>query len=458
MVKLSVKDILASTGARLISGSETAEVPSLSTDTRNIIPGSFFIAIKGRSFDAHDFVVEALEAGAAGAVVDKPVDLPDSLQGKHVIMADDTTSAMGKIAALIRSRVDIPVICITGTNGKTTTKEILAHVLSSKFKVLKSKKSFNNIIGLSLTLFDMEADHQAAVLEVGTNHPGEIAELASIASPRVAVITNIGDGHLEFLGDRRGVLKEKASLLDSLPVSGLAILNKDDELLSGLKGRGFEIRSFGRAEGSDLRIADIRKTDCGYVFSANGERYSLPLEGEHNVYNAAAAISVARYLWMTPQEIRESLVSVCLPDMRLQKVAAGGNTFINDSYNANPCSFECALKVLGECGDPKRKGVVAGDMMELGARAGDFHRQIGRSIAEKGMDFLVAVGSNAQNTIDGAVEHGMDSSRALRASDHKEAADMVRRLAPDGAVILLKGSRSSKMEEVLKCFTTSCTR
>lgn len=458
MVKITIKDILSATGGKLASGTGNYNVPAFSTDTRNIIPGSVFIAIKGKNFDGHDYVKDALDKGASGAIVERAIDTGASNKDKDVIVVGDTQEAMGKIASVIRSRVSIPVISITGTNGKTTTKEILAHILSSKYKVLKSKKSFNNIIGLSLTLFELDPSHEVAVLEIGTNHPGEIGALGAIARPDIAVITNIGDGHLEFFGDRRGVFNEKTSLLDHMSASGKAFLNKDDELLSHVPHASAAGKFFGRAAGSDLVITKVSRTAYGHEFSLNGDGYSIPLEGEHNVHNAAAAVAVARHLGLSPEEIRESLEKVSLPEMRLQKVKSGGVTFINDSYNANPSSFECALKVLSGDTSAGKRGVVAGDMMELGDRTEEFHRKIGRSIAEKGIDFLIAIGPNAGHMVSGAVDSGMPADRAMRAGTHQAAADLLKGFAGADTVVLLKGSRSARMEEVLKCFTTFCTR
>ena len=458
MVKLTVKDIEVFSGGKIVSGDTAAIVPFFSTDTRNIIPGSTFIAIKGKNFDGRDYVREALAKGAAGAIVESGAGLEGVGKDKHLVVVDDATEAMGSLAARIRSHVDIPVMYITDTNRKTTTKEILSHILSSKFKVLKSKKSFNNIIGLSLTLFDLDPSHEVAVLEIGTNHPGEVPKLASIARPHMAIITNIGDGHLEFFGDRNGVFIEKTSLLDLLPPSGMAFLNKDDELLSGVAKTDDGKKFYGKGEGADFGIGDLDRRADGYGFSVNGREFFVPLEGEHNVYNATAAIAAAEYFGLTPEEIKESLSKVSLPEMRLEKVRSGDVVFINDSYNANPNSFECALKVLEKDPFASKKGVVAGDMMELGAKTEEFHRTLGMSIAEKGIDFLITIGPNARHMIDGAVRSGMGKDRVVEAEDYRSAADMVRRFSGPDTVVLLKGSRSSRMEEVLKCFTTFCTR
>ena len=458
MVRITVKDILGATGGRLASGKASPAVPSFSTDTRSIIPGGVFIALKGKNFDGHDFLEQAFDKGAAGAIVERAPDPGASRKEKNIVVVDDCLEAMGRIASEIRKRVDVPVVCITGTNGKTTTKEILAHILASRYKVLKSRKSFNNIIGLSLTLFDLEPSYEAVVLEVGTNHPGEIRRLAAIADPHMAIITNIGDGHLEFLGDRHGVFVEKTSLLDTLPDPGMAFLNGDDELLARVSNRGLARKFFGCGERCDLRITDITKKAGGCGFSLNGHAYHVPLEGTHNVYNAAAAIAVAGYFGLTPQEINESLARIALPGMRLEKVKVDNITFMNDSYNANPGSFECALKVLQENETAGKRWVVAGDMLELGVRTAEFHRMLGRSIAEKGIDFLITMGPNARHVIDGALGSGMGRDRVVRAETHQAAAEMIRRSAAADTVVLLKGSRSARMEEVLKCFTTFCTR
>ncbi|MDD3088402.1 MAG: UDP-N-acetylmuramoyl-tripeptide--D-alanyl-D-alanine ligase [Candidatus Omnitrophica bacterium] len=455
MIEISVEDVVDITGGTLECGG-AADIKKFCTDTRDIVPGSYFIAIKGRNFDGNDFILDALEKGASGVITERKGALAVPA-GKTVISVPDTREAMASIASALRSRTGAVVVCITGTNGKTTTKEILSHVLSSKYKVLKSRKSFNNIIGLSLTFFDLEEDHEVIVLETGTNHPGEIAELASIARPHAAVITNIGDGHLEFFRDRQGVFLEKICLLDLLPKNGISFLNKDDEFLSKVHECGFAVRSFGRDPGSDIHITAVERAAEGYSFLLNGEKYDLPLEGEHNVYNAAAAIGVAAYLGMTPDEIRSSLKDARLPEMRIEKVTVGDVVFINDSYNANPGSFGSALNVLFDQRGASRRGVVSGDMGELGVKTSEFHRKLGSRMAERAVDFVVAVGVHASDVIEGAVSSGISRDRAIEARDHREAAEIVKKMVSKGTFVLLKGSRSARMEEVLKCFTTFCT-
>ncbi len=457
MIELTVKDIARVTGGQLFSEKKDAVIKGFSIDSRTIVPGQFFIAVKGKNFDGHDFAGDAVDKGASGLVVEYPLKALPMEKVDHVIVVEDAREAMGMIAAEIRSRVNIPVICVTGTNGKTTLKGILSRILSSGYRVLESRKSYNNVIGLSLTLFDLDPSHDMAVLELGTNHPGEIAKLARIARPTAAIITNIGDGHLEYFVDREGVFKEKIHLLEFLPPSGVAFLNKDDVFLSGGDRQGVVKKFYGLSDGCDFRISDVVKRGNGYSFSLNGKEYFIPLEGEHNVHNAAVAIAAAEHLGVNRENIQKKLEEVSLPEMRLESIDVNGMMFINDSYNANPDSFECALRTL-QAAAGRYKGVVAGEMLELGERTGEMHRMIGKSIADKGVDFLITLGSSAGHMIKGALESGMEKERVLCAKSHEEAAEMVRRMARPGTVVLLKGSRASKMEEVLKCFTIFCIR
>ncbi|MGB2601932.1 MAG: UDP-N-acetylmuramoyl-tripeptide--D-alanyl-D-alanine ligase [Candidatus Omnitrophota bacterium] len=457
MINITVKEIAQATGGRVYSRKENETVNGFSIDSRTTVPGDIFIAIKGSNFDGHDFIGEALDKGASGIIVQEKAGISLPSNASHLIAVEDTLEALGRVAAEIRSRVDIPVVCITGTNGKTTVKDILSRLLSAEYKVLKSDKSYNNIIGLSLTLFDLDSSYDVVVLELGTNHPGEIPVLARIAAPHIAIITNIGDGHLQYFVDREGVFVEKISLLDYLPDTGMAFLNRDDPLLARAATRGVTRKFYGSSEGSDFLISDFSRKNDGYEFSLNGDVFFVPLKGEHNIYNAASAVAVAGYFGISVDNIRQLLKEISLPGMRLEKVTAENITFINDSYNANPDSFECALMVLKENDEGRKKGVVAGDMMELGEKSDEFHEMIGKSIQDKGFDFLITLGKSAGHIADGALEEGMSKDRVLRVETHEEAAVMIKQMADKDAVVLLKGSRASRMEEVLKCFTISCT-
>jgi len=457
MIDLTVQEAVRAAGGRLICGDPGAPIRGFSIDSRGIKAGEFFIAVKGERFDGHDFIGEAGEKGAAGLVTGVGRHSDERGVFEHIIEVEDTTRAMGDIARAIRRKLSIPVVCVTGTNGKTTVKDMLAHLLSAEKRVLASERSYNNIIGLSLTLFGAEAFHDAAVLEIGSNHPGEIAALAGIASPDIAVITNIGRGHLEYFSDRGTVFREKMSLVAGVPDTGTVFLNGDDDMLSGCGAAHPGGRFFGTARGSDILISDVCKEEEGYGFSLNGRPFHLPLEGAHNVNNAAAAVAVAEYIGMGYVTLRERLKGVSLQEMRLEKIREGNILFINDAYNANPDSFECALDVL-DAEDGGKKIVVAGDMMELGDKSDELHRELGRDMARRGLDLLITIGEKAAHAGAEAVDAGMDPDRVLRAADHAAAAEIVHSAAEDGAVVLLKGSRVSRMEEVIRCFTSSCTR
>ncbi len=457
MINIKIREIANFPGAQVFTENEDAYVKAFSVDSRTIRPGEIFIALSGKNFDGHNFIDDAVRKGASGLMVEDINYQMYIERVEHVIIVKDTLSAMGMIAARVRKRLRIPFVCVTGTNGKMTLKDILAHVLSSKHKVLKSKGSYNNIIGLSLSLFDLDPTHDIAVLELGTNYPGEIEMLSRLAQPQIAIITNIGSGHLKHLSDRKGVFDEKISLLDALPGSGMAILNKDDTFLSEVESEKAQLNFFGEDPSSEYHITKIKKVDRGFSFCLNGEKFSVPLEGRHNVFNAAAAIACAKHFGLTDADIRKKLEEVSLPSMRLERVSVRGVMFINDAYNANPDSFASALSALGDAGATGKKGVVAGDMLELGAASCDLHRALGKNIAGSGIDFFVMLGDKSGSMAEGALEGGMKKENIFCVEDHQAAADVIKERADDDTVVLLKGSRGTKMEEVIKCFTTSYT-
>ncbi|MFH1877900.1 MAG: UDP-N-acetylmuramoyl-tripeptide--D-alanyl-D-alanine ligase [Candidatus Omnitrophota bacterium] len=460
MIEVSVSDIITATGGELLEGEARTVVKGFCADSRKDVKGRFFIALKGASFDGHDYLDGVIAQGASGVIMRKDSARVKNITGRAVtvVLVDDTMECMGRLAGYIRKRVRIPVACVTGTNGKTSVKEILSHLLSAEYNVLKSEKSYNNIIGLSLTLFNLEDHHEAMVLELGTNHPGEISELSGIAKPDIGVITNIGCGHLESFYDREGVYKEKITLIDSLPSGGTAVLNNDDDYLSRAGGIKCKKEYYGMKYGSSFRISDVARKEKGYEFALNGNTLYIPFDGIHNVYNAACAASAALIMGIPYAAVKERLTGAPLPGMRLEPVDLGNIIFINDSYNANPDSFECALNVLREKYPRARKGVVAGDMLELGYRSDDLHRKAGRSVYNHGIDFLVTVGDKARFIAEGAVEEGMKTDFVLHAENHRDAAEKVRFMASaEKTVVLLKASRAAKMEEVLKCFTTCYT-
>jgi len=457
MVKFSIEEIAEIVGGELFSGNKKEKITAgFSIDSRTIKRGQFFIAIKGDSYDGHNFVSRAIQKKASGVIVENAAGELLKQNQACVIVVKDTIKAMSDIASAIRKESKIPFICVTGTNGKTTVKNILSDILSVKYRVLKSPASFNNVIGVSRTLFQLIDDFDIAVIELGTNHPGEIAALSGIVAPNAAVITNIGRGHLDGLSDKRGVFDEKRKLLDFLPVGGKVFLNKDDALLGSVCSEKISVSFFGTDQESDNVIEKIRKKNDGYEFCLSGKKYYLPVAGAHNVYNASAAILAAESFGVGYDLAREALLGTRLPKMRLEKIVSDTCRFINDSYNANPDSFECALEFLKSV-DSKKKGVVAGNMSELGVRSGFFHRELGKSIAEKNIDFLIVVGTCAREIALAAEGAGMEAQKVIYSENAENAAKMVSKMADADTTVLVKGSRVSKMEEVIKCYTTFYT-
>jgi UDP-N-acetylmuramoyl-tripeptide--D-alanyl-D-alanine ligase len=450
----SLAEIASLSGSSVSTAYAGLKISGFSTDSRRISPGDIFIALKGENFDGRDFIREAAERGAHAALV--PGDVKSS--PVPCIITADIYGALAGIAADIRCRCNIPVICITGSNGKTSVKDILGSMLSRKYRVLKSERSYNNLLGICLTLFRLDAEHEIAVLEVGTNKKGEISFLSGILRPDVCIINNISYGHIGAFETLNAVLEEKISMLGSMEPGALAVLNGDDRLLQGVRPRNVRTEYFGKSSGSDIRISDISKQEHGYSFKINGESYRIQASGEHNIMNAAAACAVAGHFGVEYRDIKKTMKEHTLPPMRLTRERYGNIMFINDAYNANPGSFSAALEVLSGEVSGGLKCVVAGDMLELGEISSELHFGTGRLIAHKGFDLLVVLGKEARHIAEGAVSAGMRPESVKEVSSHMEAAQRLAEIGESGAVVLVKGSRKSKMEEVIKCFTSCYIR
>lgn len=453
----NLKDIIEFIEGEVIPVNIPQKVKGFSIDSRTIEKGNIFIAVKGNSFDGHDFIGEALSRGAAAVILSERERVKNFCSGNFIIVKD-TLETLGRIASFIRKNSEIPFICITGTNGKTTVKNMVSEILAKKYNVLRSKKSFNNLFGVALTLFELKDFHEIAVLEIGTNSPGEIDCLAEILKPDIGVITNIGYGHVEAFKDLAGVFREKSALLRHLSCEGLAVLNKDDDFLSANYERRAKTIYFGTSKSSDLLISDIKKEKEGYSFQLNGRSYFLTVCGRHNIHNAAAAVSVAEYLGVEYDIIKSVLDGILLPEMRLSKVKIGNILFVNDAYNANPSSFLSALDALKFDMIAGQKGIIAGDMLELGNCTRELHSLVGKKMAELNFDFFIALGKRASIMLDAAVSAGMPAEKVQVVSSHDDAAEILKKFAEkENTVVLLKGSRMSRMEDVIKCYTNYFT-
>ncbi len=427
------------------------------TDTRALQSGCLFIAIKGDNFDAHSFIPEAAAQGAAAAIVhDIPNELPTNLP---LIKVADTRRALGDLAARARESLLCKVVAVAGSNGKTSTKYLVDSVLGSVLRGTMSPKSFNNDIGVPLTILPADIEQDYLVLEVGTNHPGEVARLADIAKPDIAVITNCGAEHLEFLKDLEGVRAENASIVSGLRANGTMIVNGDDRALADLVRDGKRrIVTFGFGRTNDLRATEIECDATGTRFRFNDSRELIFVNalGKHAALNALATIGVARELGLADEQIFKALATSRSPDMRLQLSDAGGGvTLLNDAYNANPNSMRAAIETLMDLPSRGRKIAVLGDMRELGETSERHHCEIGQLVSTCKFDLLACVGRDGAVIAQAAVAAGIDLARVRQFEDSREAAAVVPQLLIPGDLILLKASRGVGLEVVARAIVES---
>jgi UDP-N-acetylmuramoyl-tripeptide--D-alanyl-D-alanine ligase len=422
-----------------------------SIDSRTIKPGQLFFAVKGERMDGHDFVQQAFEKGAAGAVVRKD-QLARYAVKTGLRAVPDTLVALQTLGAAVRRLWGKPLIGVTGSAGKTTTKEAIAHVLSSRFRVLKSEGNFNNHFGLPFMLLKIEPEHEAAVIEMGMSHPGEIAALAKIAQPEIGVVTNVAPVHLEFFKSVAEIARAKYELIESLPSGGTAILNADDEYVSQF-GRDFhgKVVCYGRHRSAHIRVDNIESRGAaGSVFDVvidgHRERATLPLVGTHNIYNALAAVATGMERGLSLAEAVGTLATLAPADKRGAVVQVGNITVINDCYNSNPTALDAMVDTLAAM-PAKRRIVVAGEMLELGPSGEELHRRSGEHIAKKGIDILVGVRGLARPMVEAARQAGI---RAEFVATPEEAGEWLVRETREGDVVLLKASRGVKLERALE--------
>jgi len=420
----------------------------VSIDSRTIRKGEIFIAIKGKNYDGHDFIDKAVKKGASAIVASRRIKLKKNIP---LIQVPNTVGALGEIAAYNRRRFNIPVIGITGSTGKTSVKEMTAHILGAKFKVLKNKGTENNFIGLPLTLLKLNSNHTAAVLEMGANHVGEIDRLSSILQPTLGLITNIGPSHLKYFKNLNTVLKAKSEILNHLPDDQL-ILNGDDRMLARIYRRSNSI-TFGLSKKCSLFASGISAGPDQLEFDLNGEtRFKLNVSGAHNVYNALAGIAIASHLGMDLDTIKRRLASFKSLPMRMNVGSIKGVTFINDAYNASPLSAKCAIEFLTGWSTKAKKILVMGDMLELGRRCVMFHRDVGELAARLSIDRIITVGRLSKHINSTAQANGIKKEFLWQCKNTDEAASVLSKICKRGDIVLVKGSRAMAMEGVIKEF------
>ncbi len=449
MPELSRDMVLAATGGRPVGRELPAVLCGVSTDTRSLQSGALFVALKGERFDAHDFVPEALERGAGAALVSREIESPGPL-----LLVPDTLAAFGTLAAAHRAMLGARVVAVTGSTGKTTTKEMIAAVLSQDWKTGKTPGNYNNEIGVPLALLELDSSYEAAVVELAMRGRGQIGYLARMARPEVGVVTNIGLSHLELLGSREAIAEAKAELLSGLPDSGTAVLNADDDFFSFLRERSpARVISFGYGSEADVRAVQVTvREDGGTEFALTGDhgevRVSLRAPGRHHALNAAAAAAAAFSLGAKPERVASGLEAFEGAEMRSRTARApGGYVVIDDCYNAAPDSMRVALELLADL-PGKRKWAVLGDMKELGPLAPEWHREVGELAAAMGVTGLITLGQLGHYIAEGG--RGASSLEYVsEAASNEEAAGLLKQRVSAGDVVLVKGSRAMEMEHIV---------
>ena len=421
-----------------------------SIDSRTVDFGDLFIALPGERFDGHDFVVSALEKGAVAALVQPGRAIP--ADSRRLLYVEDTLRALQSLGAAARRLWGKPLLAVTGSAGKTTTKEILAHVLSTRFRVMKSTGNLNNHIGLPLQLLKLEPEHDLAVVEMGMNHAGEIHTLGTLAHHDLAVVTCVAPVHLEFFGSLADIARAKYEMIETLHPGGVAVLNADDDYVSQF-GRDFKgkVVTFGIHRAADVGAQNIRLTGVSgsqfeLVAGSVSESATLPLVGEHNIYNALAATAAAMERGVPPSEAVAALATVAAGDKRGQVLSFAGATIINDSYNSNPNALKAMINALASM-KAERRILVAGEMLELGPTADALHRECGRYAADKKIDVVIGVRGLAQRLAEAACGAGIQSQFL---ETPEQAGEWLARHLRPGDAVLLKASRGVKLERALE--------
>lgn len=446
MKKIDIETLVKVLNAEL-KNSGSVEVTGVSTDSRTIQPGDCFFAVKGENFDGHDFIEQALTKAGACAVVSKDISSDKGV----ILKVDDTIKALGELGAWYRKQADFKVVAITGSAGKTTTRQIIHHVLKGGFNCHQAPKSFNNNIGVPLTLLGANENDKIIVAELGSNRLGEISALTKIARPDVAVVTNIFPAHLEGFGSIEAIIKEKASIHDGLTENGKLVINGDTEgLTKYCRVKGWEFTTFGQSEDCDIRATQLKSDGFRGGFLIDKTKVKVSLAGKANLFNALAAWAVCREFGVTVNDFAETIKSFEPPKMRLQILKLGKTTVINDCYNANPASMANALDCLSQTGATFRKVFICGTMAELGTQSQALHAELGQLIAKSGVDVLLAGGVFAKIVADQAEKYASEGFESEVFTDTDELCDNLSGSLRSDDIILVKGSRSMELEKAVE--------
>ena len=456
---MKIKELLEETKGKLIKGDLEAQIENFCRDTRIIKPGDTYIGIKGENFDGNTLWKEALENGATTVILQginfKNENL-EQYEDKNIILVEDTLKALADIATYKRNLYgkDFPVVGVTGSVGKTTTKDIIANVVSQKYKTLKTQGNNNNDIGLPFTIFNLK-DHESAVIEMGMNHFGEISKLTKIAKPTISVITNIGTSHIGNLGSRENILKAKLEILEGMDKK-ILVINNDNDLLHDLylKNNDIEIHTYGIENKSDVMAENIVLNENGSEFICNleGEKFkvNVPVGGVHFVYNALCAATVGKFLGLSIEQIEKGIETFELTKKRMDITELdNGAIIINDSYNASFESMQASLKYLSGLKN-NRKIAVLGDMFELGEFSKELHEKVGKEVVNNNIDILICCGKNAKYIVETAKKEGMNTNDIYYFEDKDELEKLIKQIWKKGDAILFKASNGMKFFEIVE--------
>ncbi len=454
MHRCTLEEVARFSGGRLIKGDPLLPVDRLHTDTRTLLAGDCFVALQGDRFDGHTFVQQVKNHGAVAALVSNRFhasDLPDDL---GLVEVPDTLEGLQRFAANYRQLLSVRTIGVTGSSGKTSTKELIASVLRTRFKTKATEGNLNNHIGVPLTLIHLDEDDEYGVVEMGMNHPGEIAPLVKMTAPEIGVISSIGPAHIEFFADQAAIAAEKAELIASLPPEGLAVLNADDEWSRRIADRTHaRVAWVGKSTDSTWWAENVQvgAESLSFLLRHNGSSATvrLPVVNRVMISNALLAAAVGRECGLTMDEIARGLEAVKLPGARMKVVKAHGAWIINDAYNANPDSMKAALTALREFPDASRRLAVLGSMGELGQRATELHYAIGEFAAQQDLAFLIAVGPHAEAYAKGAMAAGLGPNQIVAALDSEEATTALKPLLRERDAVLVKGSHFMGLEKLV---------
>jgi len=451
MESLYVNEVIEATKGKLVKGDKNFQIRSISIDSRSIKKGDLFIAIKGENFDGHDFIGNAIKNGASGIILSSLS--PDTQNSVSVIIkVGDTLKALQDLAKYYRGKFDIPIVGITGSNGKTTVKDMTESILSQKLRITGTIGNYNNQVGVPLTVFRLSKDSEVGIFETGISSYTEMENLGEIICPDIAVITNINIAHMQYFKTVKNLVNAKAKLLDFVPKEGVAILNADDKYFSFLKASAkCRVISFGIKNKADVMAKDISLLSTGTKFLLNDAvKITLPVPGIHNVYNALAAASVSLQFSKDINLVRDGLGDFKSPKMRMQTIKVKDITVINDAYNANPASTRAALEVLGNINSKGRKVFIFGNMLELGACEVSEHKKIGKLVLESQIDIFITIGKLAGLSAVTAEENGLNGNKIFSFENTEKVEEKLLSILESNDTLLLKGSRAMHLENILE--------